>query len=161
MQHENVESLEHFLFTLDWLLAVTARYSGHIQFGLAHINYGEPSTLGEAYGAQKASQKLDEVLHSLRKAFRKTDLVARDGVDFWILVPFTPATERLSDKIKYIIETASQGGIDFVERDISIFSLSNDVAELPTDQTAAELLAYLKQNHIQLSHMKVMLPASD
>lgn len=159
MSHEDMDAREKFLFTLEWLLAVTKRHSSGMQFGLAHINYETPKILGETYGAQKAAQKLDEVSHSLRKAFRKTDLVARDGADFWILVPFTPAEEKLVDKIKYIIETASQGGLQIVERDISIFLLPNDAANLDANSSALEFLSYLKKNHIALASQELSLPA--
>lgn len=161
MSSEDIEAREKFLFTLEWLLAVTKRHSGGLQFGLAHINYETPKVLGETYGAQKASQKLDEVSHSLRKAFRKTDLVARDGADFWILVPFTPAEEKLVDKIRYIVDTASQSGLKIVERDISIFALPNLTAGVSADLSALEFLSYLKQNHIKLATHEVSLPASE
>ncbi len=161
MSHEDLEARDKFLFTLEWLLAVTKRHSGGLQFGLAHINFETPKILGETYGAQKAAQKLDEVSHSLRKAFRKTDLVARDGTDFWILVPFTPAEEKLVDKIKYIIEAASQSGLHIVERDISIFLLPNDAATMDTSGSAVEFLAYLKKNHIALASNELSLPARE
>lgn len=159
MSCEDLDAREKFLFTLEWLLAVTKRHAGGLQFGLAHINYETPKILGETYGAQKAAQKLDEVSRSLRKAFRKTDLVARDGTDFWILVPFTPAEEKLVDKIKYIIETASHGGLQIVERDISIFLLPNDAAEQDASCSAVKFLAYLKKNHIALASNEFKLPA--
>lgn len=161
MSHEDLEARERFLFTLEWLLAVTKRHSGGMQFGLAHINFETPKILGETYGAQIAAQKLDEISHSLRKVFRKTDLVARNGTDFWILVPFTPAEEKLVDKIKYIIETASQSGLQIVERDISIFLLPNDAAELDANSSALEFLAYLKKNHIALASNELSLPAKE
>jgi GGDEF domain-containing protein len=160
MLQENFEKREKFLFTLEWLLAVTKRYSGGLQFGLAHINYKTPKTLGETYGAQKAAQKLNEVSNSLHKAFRKTDLVVRDGADFWILIPFASAEEKIADKIKYIIDTASLGGLQIVERDISIFLLPNVAAELDPDSTALEFLAHLKKNHIALASHKLSLAAS-
>ena len=159
MSHEDLEAREKFLFTLEWLLAVTQRYSGELQFGLAHINYETSRVLGETYGAQKAAQKLDEVSHSLRRAFRKTDLVARDGADFWILVPFAPSEEKLVDKIKYIIDSASQSGLQIVERDISIFVLPNHAAELDASSTALEFLDYLKRNHIALASNELSIPA--
>ena len=159
MSQENFDKREKFLFTLEWLLAVTKRYSGGLQFGLAHIDYKTPRTLGETYGAQKAAQKLDEVSRSLHKAFRKTDLVVRDGADFWILMPFSYAEEKLVDKIKYIIETASLGGLQIVERDISFFLLPNDSAELDANSSALEFLAHLKKNHIALASRELSLPA--
>ncbi len=161
MSQEKFERRDKFLFTLEWLLAVTKRYSSGLQFGLAHIDYKTPRTLGETYGAQKAAQKLDEVSHSLHKAFRKTDLVVRDGTDFWILMPFAQAEERLFDKIKYIIETASLSGLEIVERDISIFLLPNAAAELDENSSALEFLAYLKNNHTVLASRKISLPAKE
>ncbi|HUW26060.1 MAG TPA: diguanylate cyclase [Gallionella sp.] len=161
MHLEDIEASEKFLFTLKWMLAVTERYPEHFQFGLAHIDFQDPKILGETYGAQKASQKLDEVLYSLRKVFRKTDLVVRDGVDFWILLPYVPTEEKLVDKIKYIIETASQGGLHIVERDISIFSLSPDMIKPGEDYSASRFLAYLKENHATLAWREISLPESN
>lgn len=161
MSHDDIDAREKFLFTLEWLLAVTRRHSGGMQFGLAHVNYETPRLLGETYGAQRAAQKLDEVSHSLRNAFRKSDLVARDGADFWILVPFAPAEEKLVDKIKYIVETASQGGLQIVDRDISIFLLPNDAADVDANSSALEFLSYLKKNHITLASHELSLPASE
>jgi GGDEF domain-containing protein len=161
MSHQDFDTREKFLFTLEWLLAVTRRHTGGLQFGLAHINYETSKILGETYGAQKASQKLDEVSHSLRNAFRKSDLVVRDGVDFWILLPFAPTEEKLVDKIKYIIDTASQGGLQIVERDISIFLLPINAVDLDKNSTALEFLTYLKKNHITLASQELSLPASE
>ncbi len=161
MSHDDIDAREKFLFTLEWLLAVTRRHAGGMQFGLAHVNYETPSLLGETYGAKRAAQKLDEVSHSLRSAFRKSDLVARDGADFWILVPFAPAEEKLVDKIKYIVETASQGGLQIVERDISIFLLPNDAADVDANSSALEFLSYLKKNHITLASHELSLPARE
>lgn len=160
MPQDELQAREKFLTTLEWLLAVTARYSGHVQVGLIHIDFGNPRILGEAYGAQRASQRLQEVAHCLRKAFRKTDMVARDGEDFWILTPYTPVTDSLSDKVKHITEMASQNGLEFVERDISVFSLADFSAELAVDRTAPEFLQHLKRNRIQLSRGEHRLPAA-
>jgi hypothetical protein len=159
MSQEDFTARDKFLYTLEWLLAVTKRYPGGLHFGLAHINYETSKILGETYGAQKAAHKLDEVLHTLRKAFRKTDLVARDGADLWILVPFTPAEEKLVDKITYIIETASQSGLQIVERDISFFLLPKDAAKVDENCSALEFLAYLKKNHIVLADNELSIPA--
>ncbi|MBU0621687.1 MAG: diguanylate cyclase [Gammaproteobacteria bacterium] len=159
MSQEDYAAREKFLYTLEWLLAVTKRYSGELHFGLAHINYESANILGETFGAQQAAHKLDEVSHALRRAFRKTDLVARDGADFWILVPFSPAEETLVDKISYIIETAAEEGLQIVERDISIFMLPNDAAKLDQNSTALEFLAYLKENHILLADSELSFPA--
>lgn len=161
MHLEDIEASEKFLFTLKWMLAVTERYPDHFQFGLAHINFRNPKILGETYGAQKASQKLDEILHSLRKVFRRTDLVVRDGTDFWILLPYAPSEEKLVDKIKYIVETASQCGLQIVERDISIFSLSPDMIKPGEDYSASRFLLYLKENHVTLARREISLPQSD
>jgi GGDEF domain-containing protein len=161
MSQEDFAARDKFLYTLEWLLAVTKRYSGALHFGLAHINYETSKILGETYGAQKAAQKLDEISHTLRKAFRKTDLVARDGADFWILVPFTPAEEKLVDKIAYIIETASQSGLQIVEHDISIFLLPSAAAKVDENCSALEFLAYLKKNHIALAKDEQSFPAKE
>ena len=159
MSQESVDLHDKFLFSLDWLLAVTRRYATSLQFGLVHINFSDPAVLGSAYGAQEASKRLDDVLHKLRAAFRKTDLVTRQGVDFWVLVPYTPTDERLADKVKGLIELASENDLTIVERDISFFALPLSSPELDPDYSAAEFLDYLKKNHVRLaSHELSMAP---
>ncbi len=158
MYHGNNEAREKFYFVLEWLLAVTRRYPGPLRFGLAHISYEDPKRLGEVYGAKEASLRREEVMESLRSALRKTDLVSREGIDFWIIVPFTD--EKISDKIKYILESASLAGLGIVERDISFFLLPLTDIPLSEDVTPAELLAFLKENRSVLSHRDVTLPAS-
>lgn len=159
MSQSSIESREKFLYTLEWLLAVTRRHAAHIQFGLVHINFASPALLGDTYGAQEAAHHLDDILLRLQAAFRKTDLVARDGTDFWVLVPFTPASEILADKVREIIAAASQNSLEIVERDISLFSLPFSTPELNQDHSAAEFLAYLKKNHIRLASHEILMPA--
>ena len=96
----------------------------------------------------------------MRRAFRKTDLVARDGEDFWILTPYTPVTDKLSDKAMHITRIASKNGLEFVERDISIFSLT-DVVALGKDRNASQFLLHLKNHHIPLARSERILPAAD
>jgi GGDEF domain-containing protein len=160
MHSLDIEARDKFLFTLTWLLAVTKRSSGSFRFGLAHIGYENPKLLGETYGAKIASNQLDEVSHSLRKAFRKTDLVARNGSDFWVIVPFSPDIETINDKIKHISEIAKLAGLQIVERDISFFLLPLNNLPLSEDCDALEFLEYLKNNHASLSTREVVLPAS-
>lgn len=161
MHPEDTEARDKFLFTLEWLLAVTKRHTDCVRFGLAHIDYDSSRILGETYGAQDASKRLDEVAHSLRKAFRKTDLVARDGVYFWILVPFTSPEEKFVDKIKYIVETASQCGLQIVSRDIYFYLLPHDADGLDADCSSMAFLNHLKKNRTALAHREILLPASD
>ena len=158
MHQEDIASHDKFLFTLEWLLAVTQRYSDPLQFGLVHIHYKNLGILGETYGAKNASQKLDDVSHSLRKAFRKTDLVARDGTDFWILVPYTQANEKLVDKVNDTIKAASQDDLHVAEHDINIFSLSQNVVKVCEGCSGAEFLAYIKINRVGLALQKKSLP---
>lgn len=160
MYKQNADARENFLFALEWLLAVTKRYSGPLQFGLAHFSYANPRLLGETYGAKSASQQLDEVLDSVHKAFRKTDLVMRDGTDFWLIVPFTAADEKIADKIKYILDSAKLAGLQIVERDIAFFSLPLKGVAVNDDLPPADFLAFLKKNHTALANREAVLPAS-
>lgn len=160
MYKQNADARENFLFALEWLLAVTKRYPGPVQFGLAHIAYSNPKLLGETYGAKVAVQQLDEVLDSVHKAFRKTDLVMRDGAEFWLIVPFTAANEKISDKIKYILESAKLGGLQIVERDISFFSLPLKGVAVKDDMPSVEFLDYLKKHHTSLADREAVLPPS-
>lgn len=158
MPRQDIELRDNFLFTLEWLLAVTQRYKDHIRFGLVHVNFANPRILGDMFGAQEAAHKLDEVLHTMQKAFRKTDLIARDGVDFWILAPYTETEGKLADKVKYIIDVGSQNGLHIVERDISFFSLPFEGHEFSENFSAADFLAYLKDNHIAIERHAITCP---
>jgi hypothetical protein len=159
MIKEDIEAREKFLFVLDWLLAIRQRHAETISFGLAHINYGQHQVLGEAYGAQEASRKLVDVSMALRRGFRKTDLIARDGLDFWILVPYMRANEKLSDKLKEIVEIASKSGLDIVERDVSIYALPTDDMTAGENCSALEMLARLKAENGDRAMLKFSLPA--
>ncbi len=157
MSREDIDAYDKFIFTLDWLLAVIRRYSCFLQFGLVYIDFETPQKLGETYGALHASHKLDEVAHCLRNSVRKTDLVARSGADFWILVPHVPAEEKLIDRIKEIVEAASKDGLQIVERDLSIFLFPQDSNEL--DNLPAErFLDHLKKHHTALAGHELKLP---
>ena len=156
----DIEARDKFLFTLDWLLAVTRRSSGSFRFGLAHIGYENPKLLGETYGAKVASEQLDDVSHSLRKAFRKTDLVARNGSDFWIIVPFSPDVETINDKIRQISEMARLAGLQIVDRDIAFFVLPLNNLPLGEEYDVLEFLEHLKKNHVSLATREVVIPAS-
>lgn len=159
MYQQGVELQEKFLFTLDWLLAVTRRYSSHVRFCLVRINFGNARVLGDIYGAQEAALKLNEILLCLSLSFRKTDLVTRDGANFWVLTPYTPADGKLADKVKEIIDVVSQNKLLIVERDISIFSLPFEAPELDQNCSAADFLAYLMKNHNRLASQEISIPA--
>ncbi len=157
MSNNSIELHDKFLFTLEWLLAVTKRYSTQVHFDLVHIHFSNPGVLGDTFGAQEAARRLDEILDILRNAFRKTDLVARDGVDFWVLVPYTPSDGRIADKVRDVIDATSRTGLQIVERDISFFSLPFETPELHPNCSASEFLAYLKKNHIRLARQEVSI----
>lgn len=156
MTLKDLEAKEHFVRTLEWLMAVIHRYASPIQFGLVHISHGSGNEISEAYGAREAVRQLVAVTESLRNAFRKTDLVARDGSDFWVIVPYTPATEKLYDKVVKILQDAQHDGLNIVDRETTIFSLPMDMDQLgiePSKLTALEFLTILKENkHRYASH---------
>lgn len=139
-------SHDRFMTILEWLMSLQERHPKSLQFGLIHICFHDPRVLGDTYGARDASQMLSELLSKLREAFRKTDLVIREGVDFWMLVPYThPETVML--KVRELVEFASASGLDIVERDIAIFSFPHcHVTGERFEGTADDLLLFLKQN---------------
>lgn len=162
MVRQDIEARTHFVHTLEWLIAVMHRYSSPIQFGLVHIAHGDKNELGETYGAQEAIRQLAGVTHSLKKAFRKTDLVARDGSDFWVIIPYTPATEKIYDKVLGILQAADHDGLRVVERETSIFSLPMNLTELNKESaqlTALEFLAHLKEHKLSYASHTFRLPS--
>lgn len=151
MPGEN-EYLDRFLITLDWLLAMHARYPAQLEFGLLHICLHEQQRLGQAYGAPAAFQMLNDLAQTVRREFRKTDLVARDGADIWVLVPYTePST--VTEKVTELVELASQNGLSIVDRDVAVFSLRESwVDEAVARRSGKQFLQHLKANrHVAVS----------
>lgn len=162
MMGKDLEAKANFVHTLEWIMAVMHRYSTPLQFGLVHIAHGKGNEIGDTYGAQEALKQLVAVTNSLKNAFRKTDLVARDGSDFWVIIPYTPATEKIYDKVAQILQDAVHEGLCVVEREISIFSLPMCLTELRNDYsklTALEFLLHLKEHRHDYASHRFSLPS--
>lgn len=145
MQQE-VLALDQFKTILGWLMGLQERKPQSLDFGIIHVCFHDKEVLGAAYGAQDASKMLNELARKLRLSFRKTDLVARDGADFWILVPFT-SPDTVTEKIATLIKVASDDGLDIVDRDVAAFSMPDpEVISSMALKSATEFLAHLKQN---------------
>lgn len=160
---KDIEAKAHFVRTLEWITAVMHRYSFPIQFDVVHIAHGNGNELGEKYGAQEAFRQLVAVTNSLRDTFAETDLVARDGSDLWVIVPYMPATEKIYDKVVKILQDSDHDGLCIVEREISIFSLPMHLTELkedPSKLTALEFLSHLKDNRSRYRNHHFCLPSS-
>jgi hypothetical protein len=157
----DIESRRVFLFTLEWLLALMGRYSSPLHFGLAYIKLGNNHELGETFGALEAFKQLASLTASLTSTFRKTDLVARDFTDFWVIVPYTTDAEKINNKILGILQEAEHNGLNVVDREISIFELpltSTEALNIPTN--AIEFLEYLKENKQQFASYVFRLSAN-
>ncbi|PPC96044.1 MAG: diguanylate cyclase [Methylotenera sp.] len=146
---EDIENTDRFLFIFEWLMAIMSRYLCPMPFGLVHIEHGDKNELGDAYGAKEAAEQLVSMTTHLKKAFRNTDLVARIGSDFWIVVPYTPATEKVQDKVRSIIRDSEHEGLKTAAQNASIFSFPSEDEALNqklTELSGAEFLTYLKKN---------------
>ena len=112
-------SWDRLLHVLEWVLAVKLRHPDSLDFSLAYISFDDKTALGNHYGAQRAAQMLFELTHELNDALRTTDIAARNGTDFWILLPHIEA-ESVVPKLTKIVEIAAANGLDIVAHDISI-----------------------------------------
>ncbi len=113
---------DKFFYMLEWMLALELRHSNTLQPGLVRVAYDQTSVFSLTYDAADTAEKLGEVLACLQQAFRNTDIIARDGLNFWILTPFTQADPVL-DKIRHVIQTAPQNGLAIAQSNIDIFLL--------------------------------------
>lgn len=120
--NEDTAAWEKFLYVLDWVLALQARYANNVRYSLVCVSFHNQRALGDAYGARDAVQMLVELAGKLRGGLRKTDLVARNGTDIWVLIPFVTPESVLS-KVGQIVEIAAANGLDIVDRDVSIYSV--------------------------------------
>lgn len=119
---EDGNAWEKFLQVLDWVLAVQARHATDLRYSLVRIRFHDVKTLGDTYGARDALEMLMRLAARLQHALRKTDLVARDGTDIWVLVPFV-THESVIAKVAQIVGIASADGLDIVDRDLSVFTI--------------------------------------
>lgn len=144
--HDDADSWEKLLHILEWILIVKVRHSDNMHFSLTHISFGDKSALGERYGAMRAVQMLVDLGHELRRAMRKSDIVARNGTDFWVLIPHVEA-QAILPKISKIVEIASDRGLDIVDRDISIYAFQDNslITEHSLD-SPARFLEHMKSN---------------
>lgn len=156
---EDIERREVFLNTLGWLLAVVERYADQFNFALVKIAYGNDNELGNAYGAADATLQLAEVTQALQGIFRKTDLIARNGSDVWILFPYTPFSENIYLKIREVIDSADHDALHIVNRKIAIFT-SPFKEKIPVD-SALETLNYLNRNQDKLADHSFILLKED
>ncbi len=144
--NEDNQAREKFLITLDWLLALNERYENAVRYGLLHVCFHGKQQLGNAYGAQHAATMLINLAAKLRKAFRTTDLVARDGTDFWILIPYTDP-KTVIEKVSQLVEISSESGLDIVDRDLAFFNTENISANKPAVSVGAQAyLEHLRKN---------------
>ncbi len=158
MQDE-VEALEKLKTILEWLMGLQERNPSALKFGLVHVCFHNTKILGEAYGAPNAAKMLKELARKLRLSFRKTDLVARDRADFWILVPYT-SPETVTEKIATLIKLASEDGLKIVDRDVAVFSIPDlDLVQSMAFKSAGEFLEYLKKNRQVSLRWEQALPA--
>lgn len=139
-------SWEKLLSVLEWILAVKLRHPDNLDFSLVYINFDDNATLGNRYGAMQAARMLFELTHELSGAMRKTDIVARNGTDFWVLIPHIEA-ESVVPKVTKIVEIAAANGLDIVDRDISIFVLKdNNIFKQNGLDSPLRFLDYVKNN---------------
>lgn len=145
--NEDIRALERLLYVLEWCLDVQLRYpTDALDFSLVYISCGDKATLGNRYGAKVALQMLVELGHDLRRAMRKSDIVARDSADFWVLIPQVGA-ELIVPKVSKIVEIASANGLDVVDREISTFKVEdNHILKENNLSSPMQFLDYVRHN---------------
>lgn len=157
----DAQKRELFLATLDWLRHVLMRHSDDFNFALVKIAYGDNNALGDVYGAPEALRQLSMLTDALQDAFRKSDMVARNGTDFWIIFPYTPFNENIYEKIIDVIHAAKHQGLNIVNREIAIFELPLiKQKSLREVDSGLALLHYLKENQAEYaSHIFTLAAA--
>ncbi|HZV55663.1 MAG TPA: diguanylate cyclase [Rhodocyclaceae bacterium] len=140
---EDSVAWEKFLYVLEWVLALQVRYPTNLRQSLVCVSFHNQKTLGDAYGAKDALQMLIDLAAQLRQSLRKTDLVARNGTDIWVLIPFVTPESVLS-KVAQIVEIAAGNGLDIVDRDVSIYSIPEEgILDGPLFNTAQDFLDFI------------------
>ncbi len=143
---DDAGSWDRLLHVLEWLLDVELRHPGTLRFSMVYISFADKIALGNTYGAPAAFQMLVKLAHDLNRAMRKSDIVARNGTDFWVLIAHNEA-ELVVPKIAKIVEIAAANGLDVVDRDISVFSFHDqDIVKQNGLNLPLAFLDYVKNN---------------
>lgn len=148
----DIQLCSRFIDTLDWICQVLIRHSDDFNVALVKIAYGDDNSLGEAYGAPEALRQLSSLTHDLQSSFRQSDLVGREGTDFWILFPYTRVTDNIYDKLMDVLQGSAHNNLNIVEREIAIFELPviYQKATVKPDNGLG-LLQYVKANQSELA----------
>jgi hypothetical protein len=148
---EDMYARERFLFQLQWLLALEHRYHHILQSGLVHVTYDPQDVHGLTFDAADAASQLGEVMACLKRSFRSTDLVAREGMSFWILTPFTQF-DPVMDKVRHVLTHAPDNGLAIAKSDIHIYLLRDHLKhDAPAFKAAEDFLDYLKQRPVSVN----------
>jgi hypothetical protein len=152
---DDMNARDQFLFHLDWLLSLEARYHHILQSGLVHVALNPADVHGLTYDAGDAAHKLGEVMTCLQQAFRSTDLVMREGMSFWILTPFTQL-DPVVEKVKTVISTAPKNGLEIAQSNVKIYLLRDHMSDTAAESKSAEaFLDYLRSNPAPIAHKPV------
>lgn len=141
---DDINAQDKFKVMLEWMLALEKRHADALQPGLVHIKYDEADIRDLTFGASDAAQKLNEVMDCLRQAFRTTDIIAREGMGFWILSPFTQI-DPIMEKVKKVIRTAPQNGLGIAQSNVRVYLMRDHMQGGAAHFKAAEdFLDYLR-----------------
>ncbi|MGQ3090904.1 MAG: hypothetical protein ACT6RZ_03295 [Methylophilus sp.] len=148
----DIQLCSRFIDTLDWICQVLVRHADDFNIALVKIAYGDDNSLGEAYGAPEALRQLSSLTHDLQNSFRKSDLVGREGTDFWILFPYTRVTDNVYDKLMDVLQGSAHNNLNIVQREVAIFELPviYQKADIKPEDGLA-LLQYAKANQAELA----------
>jgi hypothetical protein len=135
---------DRFLLMLEWMLALEKRHADVLEPGLVHIKYDAQDVRDLTFGASDAASKLSEVAECLTQAFRGTDLIAREGMSFWILAPFT-RIDPVAEKVRQVMATAPQNGLAIAHSNVRIYMLRDHLGGPASKFKAGQdFLDYLK-----------------
>ena len=132
---------DKFMAVLEWMIALGHRQSGVLEAGLVYVTYDPQEVRDLTFSASDTVQQLSVIQNCLRSSFRHSDLICRDGVNFWILAPFTQIDPVL-DKVQRVIKTAPENGLSFAKNNFRVFMLKNYIG--PGLSPSASPLAFLE-----------------
>lgn len=124
MIQEELGDGEKFMAVLEWMIALGHRQSGVLEAGLVYVTYDPEEVRDLTFSASDTVEQLSVIKNCLRSAFRHSDLICRDGVNFWILAPFTQI-EPVLDKVQRVIKSAPENGLSFAKNNFQVFMLKD------------------------------------
>lgn len=112
-------SIDEMTPVLEWLASQRPE-AVHAHFSMFRVAFESPQVLGSSFGASDAMRRLNQFGNMLATTVRRTDLVARDLTDFWVIAPECNV-DMVGCRLCEIANSVTDFGLDIVDCSVGVY----------------------------------------